>query len=75
MLILVLIDAQHLQNVVFSFEEGSKSTLLKFPTPNKKSPSKISYPTENPANQDLTTFKLRSNSSVVGCCYANLKAF
>ena len=46
MLILILIDAQYLQNVAFSFEkvELSKSLLLKSPPPHKKfRPSKISH--------------------------------
>ena len=37
---LILIDVQYLQNVVFSFEKGfkrSKSLLIRFPAPNKKS--------------------------------------
>ena len=46
MLILILIDAQYLQNVAFSFEkvELSKSLLLKSPPPHKKfRSSKISH--------------------------------
>ena len=47
MLILILIDAQYLQNVVFRFEkslEGSKSLLLRFPPPDKKIPPAKFFP-------------------------------
>ena len=45
MVILTLIHNQYLQNVVFSFKKGSngQNHPPRLPTPNKKSPSKISH--------------------------------